>query len=76
MSASRIDAPSVSGVWSHGLSGISPAGEPSRAQAFGDFSGFSRHDGRIGLSGAARDLDDTARAVADRLTDTRDNGFL
>lgn len=76
MSASRIDAPSVSGVWNRGLPAAGPASEPSRAQAFGDFSGFSRHDGRIGLSGAARDLDSTASAVADRLTDTRDNGFF
>lgn len=76
MSASRIDAPSVSGVWSHGLTGISQAAEPTRAQAFGDFSGFSRHDGRLGLSSAARDLDGTARAVADHLTNARDNGFV
>lgn len=75
MSTIRIDANAVSGVWARGLDSAPPSNAGRQGQAFGDFSAFSRQEGALSLSSAHRDLDDTARAVSDRLTDTRDNGF-
>lgn len=75
MSTIRIDANAVSGVWARGLDSAAPSAAGRQGQAFGDFSAFSRQDGALSLSSTHRDLDDTARAVSDRLTDTRDNGF-
>lgn len=76
MSTIRIDANAVSGVWARGLDSVSPSATGGQGQAFGDFSAFSRHEGTLSVStGTHRDLDSTARAVSDRLTDTRDNGF-
>ena len=75
MSTIRIDANTVSGVWARGLDSASPSTAGRQGQAFGDFSAFSRQDGALSLSSSHRDLDSTARAVSDRLTDTRDNGF-
>ncbi|KRA67140.1 hypothetical protein ASD89_02665 [Caulobacter sp. Root656] len=75
MSTIRIDANAVSGVWARGLDSASPSVAGRQGQAFGDFSAFSRQDGALSLSSTHRDLDSAARAVSDRLTDTRDNGF-
>lgn len=75
MSTIRIDANAVSGVWARGLDSASPSAAGRQGQAFGDFSAFSRQEGALSLSSAHRDLDNAARAVSDRLTDTRDNGF-
>jgi len=75
MSTIRIDANAVSGVWARGLDSASPSAAGHQGQAFGDFSAFSRQDGALSLSSTHRDLDSAARAVSDRLTDTRDNGF-
>ena len=76
MSTIRIDANAVSGVWARGLDSASPSAAGRQGQAFGDFSAFSRQEGSLSLSsGASRDIDGAARAVSDRLTDTRDNGF-
>jgi hypothetical protein len=75
MSTIRIDANTVSGVWARGLDSASPPVAGRTGQAFSDFSAFSRHEGSLSLSAHHRDLDSTARAVSDRLTDTRDNGF-
>jgi hypothetical protein len=75
MSTIRIDANAVSGVWARGLDSASPSVTGRQGQAFGDFSAFSRQDGALSLSSIHRDLDSTASAVSDRLTDTRDNGF-
>ena len=75
MSTIRIDANAVSGVWARGLDSASPSAGARLGQAFGDFSAFSRQEGSLSLSANHRDLDDAARAVSDRLTDTRDNGF-
>ena len=75
MSTIRIDANTVSGVWARGLDSASPSAAGRQGQAFGDFSAFSRQEGALSLSSNHRDLDSTARAVSDRLTDTRDNGF-
>ena len=75
MSTIRIDANAVSGVWARGLDNAAPSAAVRQGQAFGDFAAFSRQDGALSLSSTHRDLDDTARAVSDRLTDTRDNRF-
>ncbi|MGR4862174.1 hypothetical protein [Caulobacter sp. LARHSG274] len=76
MSTIRIDANAVSGVWARGLDSAPRADAAGRGEAFGDFSAFSRQDGALSLAtGVHRDLDGTARAVCDRLTDFGDNGF-
>lgn len=76
MSNIRIDANAVSGVWARGLDSAAPSAGGRQGQAFGDFSAFSRQEGRLSLSASAhRDIDGAARAVSDHLTDTRDNGF-
>jgi hypothetical protein len=76
MSTIRIDANAVSGVWTRSLDSAPHADAVRQGEAFGDFSAFSRQDGTLSVSaGLGRDLDSTARAVCDRLTDISDHGF-
>lgn len=79
MTTIRTDNAPLSGVWSRDLSASTPLGAEARAhyrggQAFGDFTAFAGDDVRVRVSDRL-DMDAAARAIADHLTETRDNGF-
>lgn len=76
MNTIRTDNAPISGVWSRDLAGVAPQGtaQGRASQAFGDFSAFAGDDARVSISGRLG-MDEAARAVADYLTEPRDNGF-
>ena len=63
MTTIRTDNAPLSGVWSRDLSASTPLGAEARAHGRG-----VRVSDRL-------DMDAAARAIADHLTETRDNGF-